>query len=158
MAERDTIIKTFNTKKATCTDNIPPKLKQILFGSCKILYSELKILLPGVLQGSILVPIFLNIFLNDIFLYIKNADLHNFTDNDKFWLLAAWKTYYILLKLNDLETTPVINLRRFQVIGIDNINPHLVNTGNKRVKSQDKAKVEKLSKAVHRIWKLKQNN
>ena len=39
-------------------------------------------ILTVVHQGSILDPILFNIFLNNIFLWLKNADLHNFVDDN----------------------------------------------------------------------------
>ena len=44
-------------------------------------YSFFKELLSGVLQDSILGPIFFKIFNNDLFLWSSTADLHNFADD-----------------------------------------------------------------------------
>ena len=43
-------------------------------------YSLFKELLSGMLQGSILGPIFFNIFIKDLFLWLSITDLHNFAD------------------------------------------------------------------------------
>ena len=45
-------------------------------------FSSFQVLLSGVPQGSILGPILFNIFMNDLFLWIEEASLHNFADDN----------------------------------------------------------------------------
>ena len=44
-------------------------------------FSVLKLILSDIPHGSILEPIFFNIFMNDIFLLL-GSDLHNFADDN----------------------------------------------------------------------------
>ena len=50
------------------------------------IYSVFKVLLSGYYydtsRGSILAPIFLKIFINDLFYWVKNSELHNFADDN----------------------------------------------------------------------------
>ena len=46
------------------------------------IFTEFQNILSSVPQGSILGLILFNIFLNDLFLYVKKSDLHNFADDN----------------------------------------------------------------------------
>ena len=46
------------------------------------IYSSFQTILSGVHQGSVLGPILINIYINDPFLFINRATLHNYADDN----------------------------------------------------------------------------
>ena len=50
-------------------------------------YSDYNEIISGVLQGSILGPVFFNLSINDLFFFIEKASMHNFADDNT---LSAW--------------------------------------------------------------------
>ena len=82
------------------------------------IFSAFQVLLSGVPQGSILGPILFNLFINDLFLWIENASLHNFADDNT---LSAFATSIRELK-DILEKESEIAIKWFKDNGMS-VNP-----------------------------------
>ena len=82
------------------------------------IFSAFQVLLSGVPQGSILGPILFNIFMNDLFLWLEEASLHNFADDNTLSAFANSITELIHI----LERESDIAIKWFKENGMS-VNP-----------------------------------
>ena len=69
-------------------------------------YSSLLDLLFGVTQGSILGPLLFNIFINDMFYFIKDSKIANYADDNTVYSVSENITH--LLNILERETTLIL--------------------------------------------------
>ena len=81
-----------NRKQCVCINNI---------------LSEFNEVISGVPQGSIVGPMFFNCFFNAFYYFVKNANVHNFADNNKLTTFA--QNVGILISVLESESNIAIN-------------------------------------------------
>ena len=115
--------------------------------------SDFKTILTGVPQGSILGPVLFNLFINDLFYSIKEADLYNFADDNT--ISCAAKCMPDLIHKLETESENavnwfrdnqmIVNPQKFQSIIIDRKNqtnnPQQINVEDKLVASSNKVQL-----------------
>ena len=91
------------------------------------IFSTFQNILSGVPQGSILGLILFNIFLNDLFLCIKESDLHNFADDNA--ITAICNTLTGLLKTLEQDPESAVNcFKQIETtVNVDNFQAIILN-------------------------------
>ena len=91
-------------------------------------YSSWKELICGVPQGSILGPLLFNIFINDIFYFLKKAKLANYADDSSTYVIE--NNIMDLLKTLESETSTVLNWFQINEMKSNSSKCHLIVSNN----------------------------
>ena len=90
------------------------------------LYSSFKNVASGVLQGSVLGPILFNFFINDLFLFIKQATLYNYADDNTLSYFSKTMPDLVRVLENDTNVALTWLDRKKMIANLDKFHALLV--------------------------------